>query len=144
MGITYTECASGALVILNAMCMGHIVIYGLSDPAVFSTLSYQKYDFRKKLLLNITQVSWYFPRPVSDIFFILKKNKQDIKNVHWKCTLVFVKSAFNSCKILMKHGFSRKIFGKYSNIKFHKNPSSGSIVVQCGQKTETDGQIWRS
>jgi hypothetical protein len=28
--------------------------------------------------------------------------------------------------------FSQHIFEKYSNIKFHENPSSGSRVVPCG------------
>jgi hypothetical protein len=32
----------------------------------------------------------------------------------------------------MKLGFSWQIFKKYSNIKFHENPSSGSLVVPCG------------
>jgi len=29
--------------------------------------------------------------------------------------------------------FSRQIFEKFSNIKFHENPSSGSRVVPCGR-----------
>jgi len=33
----------------------------------------------------------------------------------------------------MKLELFRNIFGKYSNIKFHVNPSSGSRVVPCGQ-----------
>jgi hypothetical protein len=33
--------------------------------------------------------------------------------------------------------FSRKIFRKYSNIKFHENPSSGSTVVPCGRTEMT-------
>jgi len=37
----------------------------------------------------------------------------------------------------MKTEFPRKIFEKYSNIKFSENPSSGSRVVPCGL---TDGQ----
>jgi len=32
----------------------------------------------------------------------------------------------------MKLEFPRQIFEKYSNIKFHKNPTSGSRVVPCG------------
>jgi hypothetical protein len=32
----------------------------------------------------------------------------------------------------MKLEFSRQIFEKYSNIKFHENPSSGSRIVSCG------------
>jgi hypothetical protein len=47
-----------------------------------------------------------------------------------------------SCKIsgliFMKLDISREIFEKYSNIKFHENPSSGSRVLPCRQ-TE-DGQ----
>jgi hypothetical protein len=37
------------------------------------------------------------------------------------------------CQILKKLEFPRQIFEKYSNIKFHENPSSGSRVVPCGQ-----------
>ena len=33
----------------------------------------------------------------------------------------------------MKHEFSRQIFEKSPNFKFHKNPSSGSRVVPYGQ-----------
>ena len=33
----------------------------------------------------------------------------------------------------MKLEFSRHIFEKYSNIKFHENPSSGNGVVACGR-----------
>jgi len=38
----------------------------------------------------------------------------------------------------MRLELSRHTFQKYSNISFHKNPSSGSRVVACGP---TDGQI---
>jgi hypothetical protein len=31
----------------------------------------------------------------------------------------------------MKHAFSRLRFEKYSNIKFHENPTSGRRVVSC-------------
>ena len=34
----------------------------------------------------------------------------------------------------MKLEFSQQIFEKYSNIKFHENPSSGSQFVRCGPK----------
>ena len=37
--------------------------------------------------------------------------------------------------------FSRQVFEKYPNIKFHKNPSSGRRVVPCGRKGgQTDRQ----
>jgi hypothetical protein len=40
-------------------------------------------------------------------------------------------SARFSCQILMKLEFSQQIFEKYSNIKFHENPSIGSPVLPC-------------
>jgi len=41
----------------------------------------------------------------------------------------------------MKLDFSRRIFEKYSNIKFHENPSSGSRVISCERLDgHTDGQ----
>ena len=42
-----------------------------------------------------------------------------------------------SCRILIEIEFSRQIFAKRSNIKFHQNPSSGSRVVSCGQTDMT-------
>jgi hypothetical protein len=38
-----------------------------------------------------------------------------------------------SCQIPIKRAFSSQIFERYSNIKFHENPSSGSRVVLCGR-----------
>jgi len=38
----------------------------------------------------------------------------------------------------MKLEFFRQIFEKYSNIKFHENPSSESRVVPCGQTDRHD------
>jgi hypothetical protein len=39
----------------------------------------------------------------------------------------------------MKPEFSRHIFEKYSNIKFHENPSSVSSVVPWGRKDGRTG-----
>ena len=39
----------------------------------------------------------------------------------------------HSCRILIKLEFSPQILEKYSNIKFHENPSSGSRVVPLGR-----------
>jgi hypothetical protein len=50
---------------------------------------------------------------------------------------VFTQSARYSCRILMKIEFSRKIFEKYSDIKFHENLSGGNRVVPT---RETGGQ----
>jgi len=37
----------------------------------------------------------------------------------------------------MKLEFSRQVFEKYTNIKYHENPSSGSRVVPCGRTDVT-------
>jgi len=38
----------------------------------------------------------------------------------------------------MKLEISRQIFEKYSNIRFHENPSSGIRVFQCGRRDRHD------
>jgi len=38
----------------------------------------------------------------------------------------------------MKLEFTRQISEKYSNTKFHENPSSGSRVVPCGRTDRHD------
>jgi len=45
------------------------------------------------------------------------------------------------CQILMKVAFSQQIFEKFPNIKFHKNPPTGSRVTVCRR---TDRRTWRS
>jgi hypothetical protein len=50
-----------------------------------------------------------------------------------------MKSTRYSCLILETLEFSRQIFDKYPNIKFHENPSSGSRIVPRGQR-RTGGQ----
>jgi len=43
-----------------------------------------------------------------------------------------------SSQILMKLEFSRQFFEKYSNVKFHENPPSGSQVLPCGLTERQD------
>jgi len=52
--------------------------------------------------------------------------------------LVFMCSTRYSCPILIKLEFSQQIFEKYSTIKFHENPSSGSRFFSCGQRDRQD------
>jgi len=67
---------------------------------------------------------------LSKIFFILRRiERAMIKNVYWSSCF----STLYSCPVLMKLGFSEQVFEKYSNIKFHENPPSGSRVVPWGQ-----------
>ena len=64
---------------------------------------------------------------LSETFLILRIERYMIKNV-----------CYSSCKvpffwILKKIKFFGLISKKYPNIKFHENPSSGSLVVLCGR-----------
>ena len=43
------------------------------------------------------------------------------------------KVSTNYCQILIKLGFSRQIFQKYSNTKYHGRPLSGIRFVTCGR-----------
>jgi len=52
-----------------------------------------------------------------------------IKNVDWSSYKVLR----YCCPILMKLEFCTQTFEKYSNIRFHENPSSGIRVVHSGQ-----------
>jgi len=53
-----------------------------------------------------------------------------------KCILEYTQSTSDRRQVVMKLEFSRRIFEKRSNIKFHENPSSGSGV---GPWKRTDG-----
>jgi hypothetical protein len=58
----------------------------------------------------------------TEIFLILSRNERDLViNVHRSS----FKVASYSSRVLEKLEFSRQIFLKYSNMKFHENPSSG-------------------
>ena len=74
---------------------------------------------------------WFSLQFLSETFFILRRTERDtIINV---CILVWMGSTRYSCQILVQLQFFRQIFEKYSYIKFHENPSSGSRVFPCGQ-----------
>jgi hypothetical protein len=58
--------------------------------------------------------------------------RYDVKNVYWySCKVPII------VRTWMKLEVSWQIFKKYSNIKYHKNPPSGSQVVPCGQTDMT-------
>jgi hypothetical protein len=64
-----------------------------------------------------------------------KKNwRRYIKNVY----LTSCKVPHYSSQILMTVEFCGQIFKKYSNIKFHSNPSSGSRFLTCRQTDSHD------
>ena len=66
---------------------------------------------------------------VYETFLILGRTDQDtIKHVYWSsCNvpIIFV-------RFLCNFNFLDRYSKKYSNTKFHENPSSGSRVIPCG------------
>ena len=88
----------------------------------FSTLSHKRHDFRKTVIC----VLWLSLQLLSATFLILRRNERDmIINVYWSTSTCY------PCQILTKLGFSRQIFQKYSNTKFHEYPSNVSRVFPC-------------
>jgi len=85
--------------------------------------------FEKKLL-NIKSVFWFSLQALSETFFVLRRSERDIIiNVHKsssKVTPMLVRLYWNLN--------SRKIFEKYSHIKFNENPFSVGIVGPCGKR----------
>jgi len=65
----------------------------------------------------------------SETFLILRRIERDIIKMHIDLHIMY--PFFGP--ILTKLEFSRQIFEKYSNVKFHENPSGGSRVVSCGR-----------
>jgi len=89
----------------------------------FSTISHKRYDNRKNCTENKVRVL------ISSTTFV-----SSICHSKKKCTLVFLSKV---PVIIVRHEFSRQVFEKYSNTKFHENPSSGSRVVPCGRTDTT-------
>jgi len=110
----------------------------LSYVAFSALRMFQKYlknaTIFEKHLLNTKYVFWFPLQLLSEIFLILRRTERDtIKNVYWsswKVPVFIVRFVWN-----LK--FRNSLLKKYSNIKFHENPSSGSRVVPGGQ---TDGR----
>ena len=84
------------------MRMRHVFICGLLSSKLFSTLSHKRYETRKHKLLNTMYV----------FRFSLQFSSETYSNKNWasfdqQCTMVFLWSTRDSCRILMKLEFSR-------------------------------------
>jgi len=136
-------CVCVALVMRHATRMRHIVMCGLPRSAgtfphyLVNDTIFEKKKTKKKKTTEHKMCSLISSTAFSEIFLIIRRSQWDVtKNVYW-----------SSCKVpvilvrfFMKLKFYRQFLGKYSNIKFHENSSSGSQVVPCGQM---DGwQTW--
>jgi hypothetical protein len=93
--------------------------------------------FERKLLI-IKCVFRFSVQNLPQILLILRNEQHIIINVHWSsCKVLLILSDVNKICIF------QQVFERYSNIKFHENSSSGSLVVPCG-RTDGHGQANRS
>jgi len=84
--------------------------------------------FGRKKLLNTKRMFWFSLQLLSETFLILRRIQRDAINVHKssrKVPIIVVRFQLNL-------NFLGRFSKKYSNIKFHENPSSGSRVSPCG------------
>jgi hypothetical protein len=106
--------------------------------------SHKRHDFRNKKVLNIKCLFWFSVQLLSETFLILRRIKRNIiinvPRSSCKVPVVFF-SDFNDT------WSSRHIFEVSPNIKFHKNKSSGSLIVSWGKtyresKRERQADRW--
>ena len=119
------------LLIQHATRLRHIVTSFVAplSPPYFSTLSHKRCDFRKNVTEHKMCFDFLYNFGLKHFPFCGEFNQissEMSKRLHVKCSLF--------SRISMKLEFSRHIFEKRSNIKFHQNPSIGSLVVPSGQK----------
>jgi len=84
----------------------------------------------RKKLLNIKYVLIF---STTVVWNISHSRKHSARYYH-RGTKAFIQSTRYCFQILIKLDFTRQIFEKYSNIKYHENPSSGSRVVPSGRR----------
>jgi hypothetical protein len=138
--VTYSECVSVALVIWHTQRMRHIILSSVACLAVpyFSILSHKRHDFRKNVIEHKICVLIFSTTFVWNISY----SKRNSARYYHECTYIFMLSTRYSCQILNKFGFSQQIFEKYSNVKFHEVPFSGSPIPCRHTDGRTDGRTW--
>ena len=104
----------------------YVAICGLSDCTTSFHITSKTFGEK---LLNIKRVFFLY-----NCVWKISHYGKNLERYCHKFKSVFVWSARYFCQILMKLQFSRHIFEKCFNIKFHENPSSGSRGVPCGRQ----------
>jgi hypothetical protein len=138
MFLTAVNSNKGVFVLLQmASFMRHITLSSVAclAPPYFFILSHKRHDFRKKILLNVQSVFWFFLQLLSKTCLILGIIQRDIiiKVRRSSCKLPY------SLQVLIKLEIFWQIFKKkFWIIKSPKSPSRGSRVVPCRQME--DGQ----
>jgi hypothetical protein len=99
----------------------HVFSYYLINTTIFG-----------KKLLNINCVFWFSLQRLFETILIVRRIQRDSTiNLRTSSYEIFFS------QILIKHEFYREIFEKYSNMKFHENPSSGNSVISMRTDRQT-------
>ena len=129
-GITYSESVCLWPCVSRMQC-AYTILSSVACLALpyFPPLSRKWHNFFGGKKLNIKCVFWFSLQLLSEIFLTLRRTERDTIKMyigfHGKYPLFL--SDFNETWIFLTD------FWKYSNIKPHENPSSGSRVVPCAQ-----------
>ena len=125
--ITYSESVFVALVTQNTKRRLPIVICGLYNIfphyLINGSIFEQRFIEYEMCVFSLS-TTW------SEIFLLLRRIKRDMIKIYIGLLLKY--SLFLS--YFIKFESSRQIFEKYSNMKFHENPSSGHRVLSCGRR----------
>ena len=115
-------------------CNLHVSHFHLLCSTRFSTFSYKRHYFRKKLL-NIQCVFWFSLQLFFWNIFHYKKNWAIY--VH-KFILMFMKGTRYSYQILMKLEFYRQIFENTQISHFVKTRPAGAELFHVDERTDTE------
>ena len=124
--LSYPVCTSIAHATYIVMCP--VWLYHISPHYLIKGTTFGK------MLLNIKYVFWFSLQSLSETLLILRRIQRDIMIIALHIMYPLFLSDFDEAWIFPTD------FQKYSNIKFHENPSNGSRVVPCGR---TDGRRGR-
>ena len=115
-------------------CNAHAPLSPVVSPALqySSTLPHKRRDFRKKLLLNIKCVFWFYLQLLSETFLILKKWKRYDQNVCW--------SSRKYPLFLPDFNETRIFFDRFSKNTYIQN-SCKSVQWEPSWSTRTDRRI---
>ena len=130
--ITYSECVFVALVIEHPKSMHRIILPSVARPILphFSKLSHKRHD----LLDEVTEHKMCVLIFSTASVWKISHSKKNSARYYYVCTYkrLHVKyPLFFKISVKSPNIFSKK---KFSNIKFHENPTSRSRTVPCGRK----------
>jgi len=111
-------------------CNAHAqsVVCGL--PSCTICFSRYLHHFHKRKLFNTKCVFSFSLQLLSETFLILRRNEPDMKTVWWFSCKVPVILVIFYLNLNLLHRLQKK---KYSDMKFHENPSRGSRVFPYGR-----------